>query len=53
MANVDTKKHVAEQIWLAYFNRTLYEQGLITEAQRNRMALRIESRKPSALPKKK
>lgn len=41
------KKSFAEKLWLAYFNQYLYEQNLITEMQRNRMALKIESRKAS------
>lgn len=43
------KKSLAEKLWLAYFNQYLYEQNMITEAQRNRMALQIESRKASTL----
>lgn len=31
------KKCLAEQLWLYYFNSTLYEKRLITEAQRNRI----------------
>lgn len=41
------KKSFAEKLWLEYFNQYLYEQNLITEMQRNRMALKIESRKAS------
>lgn len=43
-----TEQHraaLAEKLWLAYFNQYLYEQSLITEAQRNRLALKIECRK--------
>ena len=43
------KKQMAEQLWLGYFNQTLYEKGLITESERNRMSNRIASR--SRLPK--
>lgn len=42
------KKHAAEQIWLHYYNRTLFEQGLITETERNRMANLINGSAPSA-----
>ena len=28
----------AKKIWLNYFNRVLFEQGIITELQRNEMA---------------
>ena len=41
------KKSLAEKLWLAYFNQYLYEQNMITEVQRNRLALQIESRKAS------
>jgi len=39
------KKQMAESIWLGYFNRVLFERGVITEAERNKMALKIEDRK--------
>ena len=51
MTTIDKKKQTAEQIWLAYFNKILFEQGIISETERNKMALRIESRKPIALRK--
>lgn len=41
------KKSLAEKLWLAYFNQYLYEQNIITEAQRNCLALQIESRRAS------
>lgn len=40
------RKELAEKLWLHYFNRTLFEQGIITESERNRMSVMIESRKP-------
>jgi hypothetical protein len=43
----ESKKALAEQMWLSYFNRTLFEKGLITETQRNRMQNMINTRKPS------
>lgn len=42
------KKHVAEQIWLNYYNQTLFEKGLITETERNRMKNLIYGLAPSA-----
>ena len=39
------RKRRAEKLWLVYFNQYLYEQNIITETQRNRLALQIESRK--------
>jgi len=46
-----SKKCIAEQIWLGYFNQVLFERGLISEADRNSMALKIGSRKPPAATK--
>ena len=42
------KKHAAEQIWLHYYNQTLFEKGLITETERNRMKNLINGLAPSA-----
>ena len=44
----EQKKLMAEKLWLNYFNQTLYEKGFLTEGQRNRLKLIIDSRKPSA-----
>lgn len=41
------RKNLAEKLWLVYFNQYLYEQNIITETQRNRLALQIESRRAS------
>ena len=38
------KQAVIEQLWLTYYNDTLFAKGLITEDQRNRMRLMIKSR---------
>ena len=35
------KQELGSRLWLDYYNRILYEQGLITEQERNRMALKI------------
>ncbi len=43
-----TKKSMAEQIWLNYYNQTLFENGLITEAERNRMKNMIIALMPPA-----
>lgn len=37
------RKETAAKIWLSYYNRVLYEKGIITERERNRMALKIDS----------
>ena len=44
----EQKKLMAEKLWLNYFNQSLYEKGFLTEGQRNRLKLMIDSRKPSA-----
>lgn len=41
------KKYLAEQTWLNYFNESLYKQGVITEAERNRIKNMISCRRPS------
>ncbi|MBR2311035.1 MAG: hypothetical protein IKA47_10975 [Oscillospiraceae bacterium] len=45
------KRSLAEKLWLAYFNAYLYEQGMITESQRNRMLSKIDNRKGSTYEK--
>ena len=35
---------IREQLWLNYFNETLYAKGVITEEQRSRMRSRIINR---------
>lgn len=42
------KESVLQKLWLTYYNDTLYEKGLITEAQRNKMRVMIKSRASSA-----
>ena len=48
LSNEQERKAMAERLWLAYFNQYLYEAGIISETQRNRMKTKIDSRKPSA-----
>lgn len=44
-SQIQTKKRVvAEKIWLHYYNRVLYERGMISEEERNRMSNRIDQR---------
>ena len=38
------KKLMAEEMWLQYFNQSLFIKGVITEAERNRIANMIASR---------
>lgn len=40
----EQQKRMAEALWLRYLNQTLYEKGLITETERNRMAHLISRR---------
>jgi hypothetical protein len=44
----EQKKQMVEQTWLHYFNRTLFEQGYISESERNRLSLRIDNRRSHA-----
>lgn len=41
------RQSLTEKLWLAYFNSYLYEKGVITETERNKMIAKIESRKGS------
>lgn len=38
------KKLMAQEMWLNYFNQSLFMRGVITEAERNRIANMIASR---------
>ena len=42
-SNEQRRKETAAKIWLSYYNRVLYERGVITEQERNKMALKIDS----------
>lgn len=42
--NERKKQAVVEQLWLTYYNDTLFAKGLITAEQRNRMRLMIRQR---------
>lgn len=39
----ESKETVIGRLWLLYFNQTLYDKGLISERERNRMAVQIKS----------
>ena len=43
------KRTLQERAWLHYYNRVLYEQGIITEQERNQMTNKINARKAKAL----
>ena len=38
------RKQLAEELWLGYFNRTLLERGVISQAEHNRMVAMIANR---------
>lgn len=38
------KQSIIEQLWLSYYNDTLYANGVITEAERNKMRIKIKTR---------
>lgn len=40
-AGAHEKRELGSRLWLEYYNRTLFEKGLISERERNKMALRI------------
>ena len=41
ISETQKKRELAGRLWLEYYNRTLYEKGLITEQERNRMSLKL------------
>ncbi len=44
MTITEEKKLIGEELWLRYYNRVLFEKGLITEQERNRMITKINER---------
>ena len=42
--NEQKKQAVMEQLWLTYYNDTLFAKGMITEEQRNKRRVMIKSR---------
>ena len=42
--NEQKKPAVIEQLWLTYYNDTLFAKGVITEDQRNKLRVMIKSR---------
>lgn len=41
------KQQAAAEIWLRYFNDCLFQRGLITERERNRMVMKIAAAHPA------
>ncbi len=48
--NEQLRRLMAERLWLHYYNQTLFEKGLISEKERNRIAIQIDTVK-SPLPR--
>ena len=44
------QKETSEKIWLHYYNQELYKRSIISELERNKMAIKIEGRKPTTKP---
>ena len=42
--NEQKKQAVIEQLWMTYYNDTLFAKGVITEDQRNKLRVMIKSR---------
>ena len=48
--NEQKKQAVIEQLWLIYYNDTLFAKGVITEDQRNKLRVMIKSRTAAKMP---
>ena len=46
-SNEQRRREAAARVWLSYYNRVLYETGIITEKERRKMELKIRSWKMS------
>lgn len=42
MAEKKSPKTINKKIWLSYFNQYLYENGMITEDEKIKMAIKIQ-----------
>lgn len=49
----EQRKTLAEELWLTYFNKVLLEQGVITQAEHNRMTALIATRSAQKVPHRK
>ena len=43
-SSLSKHKPIYEQLWLSYFNESLYKNGMITEEQRRKMSVKIKTR---------
>lgn len=46
-SNENARKEMAARTWLSYYNRVLYEKGIITERERNKIEVKINNWKIS------
>lgn len=46
-SNEEQRISLNERLWLAYFNQYLYENGIISESQRNKIKNKIDCRRLS------
>ena len=46
LTDEEREKRMAEDIWLNYFNRYLFEHGTISEKEYKKMTEKIATRKP-------
>ena len=50
LTNEEKEKRLAEDIWLNYFNRYLFEDGTISEKEYKKMTEKIAARKAKRYP---
>lgn len=48
----NSRRLLQEKVWLHYFNTVLFEKGVITENERNKMALKIENKNNACINNK-
>lgn len=47
LSSKEKKISLSEHLWLCYLNQYLFENGIISESQRNKIKNKIDCRKPS------
>ena len=52
LTDEEREERMAEDIWLNYFNRYLYEHGTISEKEYKRMTEKIATRKARRAPER-
>ena len=52
LTDEEREKRMAEDIWLNYFNRYLYESKIISEKEYKRMTEKIAARKAKRYPER-